>query len=307
MGPYSKLQNEWGSLAFKYLFDGKIDSAKWAFETGKADGGFFPAIMEYNKNIMASCKPNTVLFTNGDNDTYPMWFLQFIDGYRKDITVINLSLLNVPWYIKQLKNNYPTGTNNLKISIGDEEIDHLSTKLWEDKKVTLLVDDPLNKNGMLQWTVKPTIEGEVIRVQDIMVMEILESNSWERPIYFSTTVANVNKIGLDKYLSLEGLVYKLETHMQFINPEELKNNLEKYKHETLDDHHIKNVPEISWMFLNYRAAYIQLTNYFIEEGNLDKAKVVIKTMNSKIPEDKIPYYNEEFKNEIERLTHELNE
>ncbi len=307
VGPYSKLQNEWASLAFKYLFDGKVDSAKWAFETGQADGGFFPAIMEYNKNIMASCKPNAILFTNGDNDTYPMWFLQFIDGYRQDITVINLSLLNIPWYIKQLKNNYLTGTNNLKLNLSDEEIDELSVKLWKEKKVTVPVNDPLIKKGKIEWNVEPTIEGKAIRVQDIMVMEILETNNWERPIYFSTTVSKINKIGLKEYLSLEGLVYKIETHKQYINPEQLKNNLGKYKHETFDDHHIKNVPEISWMFLNYRAAYVQLSNYFIDEGNLDKAKVVIESMNNKIPEDKIPYHNKDFKNEIEKLTRELNE
>jgi len=306
VGPYSKLQNEWGSIAFKYLFDDKVDSAKWAFETGQADGGFFPAIMEYNKNIMASCKPYAILFTNGDNDTYPMWFLQVIDGYRQDITVVNLSLLNVPWYIKQLKNNYLTGINNLNLNLSDEEIDELSAKLWEEKTVNVSVDDPLNKKGKIEWVVSPTIEEKAIRVQDIMVMEILESNKWERPIYFSTTVANINKIGLEKFLSFEGLVFNIETHKQNINTEQLEKNLmETYAYNTMDDHHIKNVTEISWMFLNYRAAYVQLANYFFNEGNLDKAKSVIEAMNNKIPEDKIPYHNEEFKNEIEKLMRKI--
>jgi len=167
---------------------------------------------------MASCKPNAILFTNGDNDTYPMWFLQFIDGYRKDITVINLSLLNVPWYIKQLKNNYPTGTNNLKLILSDKEIDKLSPIMWESKKVTVPVDSQITNKGKIDWLVLPTIEGGAIRVQDIMIIQILESNNWERPIYFSTTVANLNKIGLNEYLSLEGLVYKIETKKQNINP-----------------------------------------------------------------------------------------
>jgi len=81
--------------------------------------------------------------------------------------------------------------------------------------------------------------------------------------------------------------------------------LEIYEHKTIDDHHIKNVPEISWMFWNYRAGYVQLANYFIDEGDLKKAKELIETMNNKIPDDKIPYYNEEFKNEIEKLMREL--
>ena len=195
----------------------------------------------------------------------------------------------------------------MRNNLSDDEIDSLKPILWKEKKFSVKADDPLNKDGKIEWNVEPTIEGKAIRVQDIMVMEILETNNWERPIYFSTTVSKINKIGLKEYLSLEGLVYKIETHKQYINPEQLKNNLGKYKHETFDDHHIKNVPEISWMFLNYRAAYVQLANYFIDEGNLDKAKVVIETMTNKIPEDKIPYHNKDFKNEIEKLTSELNE
>ncbi|MBT8387348.1 MAG: hypothetical protein KJO12_08035, partial [Ignavibacteria bacterium] len=208
-------------------------------------------------------------------------------------------------YIEQLKNNYPTGINNLKINLSDDEIIKLAPKPWEKKKITVPVNDSLNQKGKIEWNVEPTIESRAIRVQDIMVMQIIESNNWERPVYFSTTVANLNKLGLDEYLTLEGLVYKLETNKQHLNPEQLESNLGKYKHETIDDHHIKNVPEISWMFLNYRVAYVQLANYFVDEGNLDKAKVVIETMTNKIPEDKIPYHNKELKNEIEKLMREL--
>ena len=142
------------------VFESKIDSAKWAFKTGKADGGFYPAIIEYNKNIMASCKPNAILFTNGDNDTYPNWFLQFIDNYRQDITVVNLSLLNVPWYIKQLKNNYLTGTNNLKINLSDEDIDQLISWVWYGSW-NITGEEQRWENG--GWAALPPSEGTWLR------------------------------------------------------------------------------------------------------------------------------------------------
>lgn len=53
-------------------------------------------------NVLSSCDSNAILFTIGDNDTYPVWYLQEIEGYRTDVRVINMSLLGIDWYIEQL-------------------------------------------------------------------------------------------------------------------------------------------------------------------------------------------------------------
>ncbi|MGB5531123.1 MAG: tetratricopeptide repeat protein [Ignavibacteriaceae bacterium] len=293
--PYSKIQTIWGSVAMTYLFNSKPDSAKWAFNRGQAEGGFYPAILEYNKNIMASCEKNAVLFTNGDNDTYPMWFLQFMENYRTDITLVNVSLFNVSWYIKQLKNGYPFGENNLFMMLTDADIDSLRPVHWKEKTVEIPVKhDPLNKKGKIEWLVKPTIEDRAIRVQDLMLMEILKSNEWNRTVYFSTTVYSANKLGLDKYLSLEGLVYKLNSHEGKTSIEKLNSNLTNvYTYDGVNDEHIGYIDEIANLYQNYREAFITLASLYDEAGQKVKVKEVLNIMDEKLPETQLPYSSEE--------------
>ncbi len=153
---------------------------------------------DYGANILTSCDENAILFTNGDNDTFPLWFLQEVEGLRRDVAVVNLSLLNTPWYWLQLKHGRP----RIPFSMSDEEINRLTYGVILPEKRTF-------RAGALSLELKA---GQTLRVQDIGVLNIIKDNNWARPVYFAVTVSRDNRIGLDGHLVMEGLVYRLHQH-----------------------------------------------------------------------------------------------
>jgi len=185
--------------------------AKANYHSHDRSGNF--VAWDYSYNILQSCKPNGVIFTNGDNDTFPLWYLQEVEKLRTDVAVVNLSLLNTPWYIKQWRDKRSKDTQFINLS--DRKIDQLTSSLqrWEKQKVRVPVtNDPKNKKGYIEWEMKPTYQGQALRVQDMMIMRIINDAAWKVPIYFAVTVSQQNRIGLDKYLDMQGLTFQLKSH-----------------------------------------------------------------------------------------------
>jgi hypothetical protein len=157
---------------------------------------------DYAYNLLNSCEPNGIIFTVGDNDTFPLWALQEAYGVRTDVRVVNMSLLNTDWYIKQLKKLEP----QVPISYTESEIEtQLQPQLnpfTESRQHTL-------RNAGITLTLPGRSQHRVLRVQDMMVLNIVDATKWSKPIYFAFTVSESDLMGLSPYLQNQGLVYRL--------------------------------------------------------------------------------------------------
>jgi len=316
--PYSKIWSNYVYLAYAYNSQGKLDSARIAYKTGLSTGAFDHPRFEYAKHILMSCDPNAVLFINGDNDTFTLWYLQDYEGFRQDVAVVNLSMLNTPWYIKQWRNKRDNNTNFINLS--DVQIDKLTSNLqkWETKNVKLPVKDEVS----MEWEVKPTYAGQALRAQDMMIMHIIDESSWKFPIYFSITIPKENRIGLDEYLTMTGLTFQLKSYKaQPIDKEKLFENLmENYSFDKIIDPISINMKNFQRLLQNYRSAYIQLAvAYYMEYQKKDKEKnnaetglknkiiQILDKMGQNIPHDVIPIQSEDLQYQVARIYGDLDE
>ena len=289
LDPYSKITSIWGSMAMACLSRGQVDSAIWAFKYGQAEGGYIPGLLEYGKNILKSCEKDAILFTNGDNDTFPLWFLQEVENFRKDVRVVNLSLLNTTWFIKLLRDTNPKIPINFTDNYIDNKLmEHNSDRLFQEPTREVTV-------GGLTWDLKPSrvvsYQGKkygYLTVQDMMVIRIIDQNKWERPVYFAVTVASENKINLDKYLRMEGLVLRLvqEEGEDQLDPDRAMNNLwNAYQYEHINDPSTYNSDAMPKLFSNYQAIFIYLAQTLMQQGKNEEAVKQVDRVNELFPSD----------------------
>ncbi|MGY2131486.1 glycosyltransferase family 117 protein [Hymenobacter sp. HD11105] len=300
------------------------------------------------KNLLNSLAPNAILFTNGDNDTFPLWYAQEVEGIRTDVRVAVLSYLNTDWYIEQMRRrayksqplpismkpqNYVQGTNdylpyvenpavqqvNLKefIELVDENSQLLQVQTqsgrsllsFPTKKFFLPIDTaavmrsgiiPAERRKQLVSTMEWSMGGGAIEKKNLVILDMLASNNWQRPIYFSSTVVPSDMMNLQPYFQLEGMAYRIlpardpdydpRGNEGYVAKDLMfENMMKKFAFRNLDNPNVY-YDENSLRFpANYREKFSRLTQAYLEAGDKVKAKQVLDKAFSSMPDKSIPY------------------
>ncbi|MCS7081691.1 MAG: DUF2723 domain-containing protein [Bacteroidetes bacterium] len=268
-------------------------------------GNYVPP--DYAYNLLNSCEPNAILFTNGDNDTFPLWYLQEVEGVRRDVRVVNLSLLNTTWYILQLKHQASRQAPPVRISFSDEQIRALAPQEWRPQTIRVPLDSAAARRiGLvraresapeaLEWRYEGRRLDQnrsYVIVSDLLVLDIVRQNLNERPIYFATTVSRDNQAGLQQHFQLEGLAYRVvpvrtQEPLGRVIPELLEARLSGFRFRNLDNGRVYYDENARRLIDNYRNFFIALAGAYRKAGNLRQAVATLDRAQQLIPFSVIP-------------------
>ncbi|MBI3982408.1 MAG: DUF2723 domain-containing protein [Gemmatimonadetes bacterium] len=169
---------------------------------------------DFAYDLLQSVEPYGIVFTNGDNDTFPLWYLQEVEEIRRDVAVVNLSLGNTDWYVRQLRDN-PVRAFVPEQAPWYAAPDSVPPPLHQltNEEILRLVPQLLPstirfKAGRVEHVYQ---EGTPLYVKDILILRLLQENWNRRPIYFSLTAGSGSWLGLHRYMTQEGLVLRVHT------------------------------------------------------------------------------------------------
>ncbi|MDY8137877.1 DUF2723 domain-containing protein [Aquimarina sp. 2201CG5-10] len=302
------------------------------------------------KNYLSSCQKDAILFTIGDNDTFPLWYLQEIEGFRTDVRTIIGTYLSTDWYTDQMKRAaydskpipsqlthdfYKYGNNDI-IHFQEITKDTLSIKKWMQWVES---DDPRTQGNLLSGEKVNTFPSKHIRIpvdketvlkngivaqkdadkivpyidihikkdylikNQLIMLDIIANNNWERPIYFSGgSFSDEDYAWTKDYLQLDGLIYKLVPILTKIDP---KNPYEMGRINTDitfpivkdwdwgngEDPDIYRDPETRRNSISYRNNLGRLATALIDEGKMHKAEEILDLGMQKMPVEYYEFYS----------------
>jgi hypothetical protein len=168
---------------------------------------------DYASNALRTLPPNAIYFTVGDNDTFPVMYLQAVEGVRRDVTIINLSVANIPEWPERLRTRDPS----LPLSLSLDHRRALGDRRWTDTTIVLPGPSPAKHAGVAPGTTLPDsitldvrpVSGERMLPAEVVLLDIVRTNRWKRPLTFAITGTESAMEWLAPYGRLDGLYFRV--------------------------------------------------------------------------------------------------
>ena len=275
---------------------------------------------DFGANYLKSCETQGIIFSNGDNDTFPLWYNQEVEGVGTDLRVCNLSYLQTDWYISQMQRPYyesqalPITWEYKDYMPGHNEYVRVDNRLNQPVEIgaafNFLRSDDLRTKTAEGDNYIPSDKlyfeapnGEPIFVKparhytrsEMMVLELLTQNKFQRPIYFAVTVGGDYYLGLEPYFELTGLAYRVTPTrgadgQPRVNTELMYDNMmHKFAYGGLNRPGIYIDENLMRMCRTHRMMFMELAEALFREGQRDKCREVLDYAEQMLPQCNVPY------------------
>ena len=252
------------------------------------DGSHRTFTQDFAGDLLRGLPPGAILFTAGDNDTFPPWYLQAVDHVRPDVRVVNLPLTNTDWYLEEIARHDPSFPLPRDGSRPNE------ARPWRDSTVVIPTSGTPAQFGLpdglalprtIAVDVAPTVPGGYVLRQDLVLLGILEANRWRRPFCVSITVGTPGLPGLAPYARLDGLFWRIVPRADPpTNRDALRANLHAtYTYRAYADPRVPLEETSRSIGLNYYAPFVALLEAEAAAGDDDRCRRSRETLFRSLP------------------------
>jgi hypothetical protein len=294
---YGFLGIEYGARAGAALRAGNIAEMRKQLRLGKDHGGYPPWLIEYNRNILRSVPHHALLFVGGDTELNPLRYLQAVEGYRTDVTVLSVPAMDRPSHVAVYEHGIPGVMPPAPMNLTDTHIQDAHPYKWQPNLITIPLPNLVQKRyttekDMMQWQVAPDMQlttntdRTFLSVKGAVVIDILRTNQFQRPVFYSLGTGLDMRFGLDAFARTTGLAMEI-TPVQHqkktvdINPERTAQVMLSPDHfMEFQTYATLPMPRFTSGLQNYFAVYAQLLRYYKQQGdqeNIEKIMDFIET------------------------------
>lgn len=334
----------WAGIAATLLtFPVPVLLASQNWDDHNRQGRYFS--VDSARNFLASCAPNAILFTGGDNDTFPLWYVQEVEGFRTDVRVVVLSYFDTDWYVEQMARpvnesaplpfsleyqNYRKGTNDVLYVMDRENLEAISAseylKLLKNESDLLKLSAggrttfnmvpsrnlifnvdlekvynqgliPEGMEGLMTDQMNLRIKGNYLTKGNLMLIDLIVTNNWERPIYFNNTSLATISLDIEDYVVMEGLTYRLlpvqkpqGMRTELVNTSlAYKNVMEGFAFRGMDNPDNYFDDEFRRFTSNHRSAINAIAIGLLDEDDMERAATILKHSLEVMPDKGVPY------------------